>query len=180
MTDRMRCVLAAIVLLLSPSMALAQNSKSEPLVGELVKLLDLMKLDSVAAKVPDTPDQFVGALYFPGTQLLVVTARYSVPQRMEVQLREKSFKDVYIDLNSASIPESKIFISDLGANGLQSRRDDNQPFDIVDTGGKSYSFDGDWNRAQLSEDEYRKAFQTADEDYVKMLQALLAQLRKTS
>jgi hypothetical protein len=149
------------------------------MVGELVKLLDAQKLDSIAAKTGD-PDQFVGALYFPGSQLLVVSARYSVPQRMEAQLAQKAYRDIYIDLNSASVPGSKVFISDLGANGLHARREDNQPVDTVDMEGKSVSFDGDWGRAKLSEDDYRKTFQSSEQEYVRMLEALIAAHKKTS
>jgi hypothetical protein len=35
-------------------------------------------------------------------------------------------------------------------------------------------------KQNLSEDEYMKAFSTADEHYLQMLMALLAQLKKTS
>jgi hypothetical protein len=150
------------------------------MVSELVKLLDAQNLDSIAAKSGGDPDQFVGALYFPGSQLLVVSARYSVPQRMEAQLAQKAYRDIYIDLNSASVPGSKVFISDLGANGLHAQREDNQPFDTVDIGGKSVSFDGDWGRAKLSEDDYRKTFQSGEQEYVRMLEALIAALKKTS
>lgn len=174
-----RRVATAFIVLLTFLPAVAQESKSAALASELVKLLDARKLDSIAAK-GEGADQFVGALYFAGSQLLVVSARYSVPQRMNDNLVQKNYRDVYIDLNSASIPESKVFISDLGANGLQSRREDNQPFDTVDMGGKSYSFDGDWGRAKISEQEYTKAFQTTDAEYARMLEALVAELKKTS
>lgn len=173
------CVGVAALFLLAPSGAFAQDSKSAALVGELTKLLDSRKLDSIAAKAGDT-DQFVGALYFAGSQLLVVSARYSVPQRMEMQLAQKEYRDIYIDLNSASIPDSKVFISDFGANGLRARREDNQPFDTVDIGAKSLAFDGDWGRAKISEDEYRKTFQTTEQQYLQMLEALIAELKKTS
>jgi len=181
MTDRLRgvrCLVAAALLLLAPALAEAQESKSSPLVTELVMLLDAMKLDSIAAKIQG--DQYVGALYFAGSQLLVVEARYSVPQRMDAQLAGKSYRDVYIDLNSASIPDSKVLVSDLGANGLRARRESNQPYDTVDMGGKSYAFDGDWNRAKISEQEYTKAFQSSDAAYARMLEALVAQLKKSS
>jgi len=173
-----RCFAAASVLLVAPALAVAQESKSSQLATELAKLLDAMKLDSIAAKVQG--DQYVGALYFAGSQLLVVGARYSVPQRMDAQLAGKNYRDVYIDLNSASIPDSKVLVSDLGANGLQARRESNQPYDTVDMGGKSYAFDGDWDKAKISEQEYTKAFQASDAEYTRMLEALVAQLKKTS
>jgi hypothetical protein len=117
---RLRRFTLAGALVLAASPAFAQESKSAALASELAKLMDQMKADSIAAHHPAAPDQFVGALYFPGSQLLVVTAR------------------------------------------------------------KNLAFDGDWKKAKLSEDEYMKGFQQADDEYAKMLQALLAELKKTS
>jgi hypothetical protein len=163
--------------LLAPGRAVAQQtSKSAPLASQLAKLLDDNKLDSIAAKAND---QYVGALYYPG-QLLVVRAKYSVPARMDAMLSQKNYKDAYIDLNSASDPKTKIFISDGGANGLRAKRDNNQPFDSVDTAAGSTSFDGDWDKAKISESEYMKRFQADDDDYAQMLQALIAALKKPS
>ena len=181
MTHRVRggvcCTAAALVLLAAPALAVAQESRSSQLAIELAKMLDALKLDAVAAKIDG--DQYVGALYFPGSQLLVVKARYIVPERMDAQLQGKNYRDVYIDLNSASIKDTKVLIADLGANGLQPGRR-NQPYDTVDSGGKSFAFDGDWGRAKISEQEYAKTFQTSDAEYTRMLEALVAQLKKTS
>jgi hypothetical protein len=146
------------------------------LAAEAAKLLDAAKLGAVAAKLDG--DEYVGALYFAGSQLLVVKARYIVPERMDAQLEAKNYRDVYIDLNSASIAGSKTLIADFGANGLQARRRDNEAPDTVDVGEKSYAFDGDWGKAKLSEQEYAKIFQTSDAEYVRMLEALVAQLKK--
>ena len=181
MTDRWRGVrflTAALLLALTPALASAQESKSAQVASELAKMLGSMKLDSIAAKIGG--DQYAGALYFAGSQLLVVQARYSVPQRMDAQIAQKNYRDVYIDLNSASVPDSKILIADLGANGLTAKRADNQAFDTVDRGGKTYSFDGDWNKAKISEQDYMKAFQDSDAEYAKILQALLTQIKKPS
>ena len=164
--------------LLTPSLMAQQQSKSGALAAELVKLLDARKLDSMGAKLAD-PDQYVGALYFPGSQLLVVKARYLVPPRMDLYIEQKNYRDVYLDLNSASVPESKVFISDLGANGVQfQRRTNNDPFDTVDREGKSFTFDGDWGRQRLSREDYTKAYEATDGDYVRMLEALIAEAKK--
>jgi hypothetical protein len=165
-------------LLAVPSVALAQDSKSAVLAGELARLLDTLKLDSVAAQ--RGTDQYVGALYFPGSQLLVVGAKYSTPARIDYLLGKKAYRDVYADLSSASEQQSKIFVMDLGANGLRFKREENQPFDTADVGGRSVAFDGDWDRARISEAEYRKAFEATDDQYSQMLQALIAALKKTS
>ena len=184
MTDRWRTVarlVVAFVLLMVPVLAVgqqsAQQSKSAELAGTLVKLLDSMKLDSIAAKVQG--DQYVAALYFPGSQLLVVKARYIVPERMDEQIQKKAYRDVYIDLNSASVAGSRVLISDGGANGLHPARRENH-LDTADIGGKSYSFDGQWRRIKLSEQEYVKAFQASEADYITMLGALVDELKKPS
>ena len=41
-------------------------------------------------------------------------------------------------------------------------------------------FDGDWKKQKVSEQDYMKAFSTADERYAQILTALIAQLKKTS
>jgi hypothetical protein len=178
---RLRGVVGAAVLVLgTATIAAAQEPKSGPLASELAKLLDQMKVDSIAARHPGAPDQYVGALYFPGSQLLVVTARYQVPELLNAKLQNKAYRDVYIDLNSASVPSTKVFVSDLGCDGLKARREDNQPYDTIEMGGKNWNFDGDWRKLKVSEEEYMKGYQQADEEYTKMLQALLSELKKTS
>jgi hypothetical protein len=170
--------LALGTLTVVPGVSFAQQqSKSAPLAVELAHLLDDGKLDSIAAKSADT---YVGALYLPGSQLLVVKAKYTVPARMDNLISQKAYRDAYIDLNSASDLKTKIFVSDLGANGLRSKRENNQPFDTVDLPGKSLVFDGDWDKAKISEAEYMKNYQSSDDEYAQMLQALIAALKKPS
>ena len=57
----------------------AQTSTSAPLVKKLVAALDAGNLTSIAAKDPSAPDVFMGALYIPGLQLLVISAQYTAP-----------------------------------------------------------------------------------------------------
>jgi len=83
-------------------------------------------------------------------------------------------------LNSASDLKTKIFISDLGANGLRFKKENNQPFDSVDLPGKTIAFDGEWDKAKISEADYTKTYQSTDEQYVQMLQALIGALKKPS
>jgi hypothetical protein len=163
-------------LLLVPGTLSAQDSKSATVVAELTQLLDQMKLDAVAAR--QGTDQFVAALYFQGSQLLVVGGKYSAPDRITYLIGQKQYRDVYADLSSASEQATKVFVMDLGANGLKFKRENNEPFDTVDASGTSIAFNGE--RGKLSEDDYRKAFATSDEQYTSMLQALLAALKKPS
>ena len=169
-------VVALAGCLLAPTTLAAQDSKSAAVAGQLTQLLDQMKLDAVAAK--QGTDQFVAALYFQGSQLLVVTAKYSAPDRLNYLIGQKQYRDVYSDLSSASEQTTKVFVMDLGANGLKFKRENNEPFDTVDSSGGSVAFNGE--RGKLSEDDYKKAFATNDEQYASMLQALIAALKKPS
>lgn len=116
-----RVWLAGVFALTVSATALAQESKSVVLAKALSAVLDAAKLDSIAANDPAKPDVFFGALYFPGTQLLVVSAQYAAPAHMSETIGKKEYREAYLDLNSASLPASKMFIEDLGANGLVAR-----------------------------------------------------------
>jgi hypothetical protein len=160
-------------LLFTPGAALAQDSKSAALATELTGLLDQLKIDSVAGQYAD---QVVGALYIPGT-LLVVSAKGSA--RFDPMLKQKAYRDVYVDLNG--VPDTtKVFIQDLGANGLRFKRENNQPYDSIDVGGKTISFDGDWGKAKISEQEYTKTWKAYDDRYSQLLETLIAALKKPS
>lgn len=178
MIRRLSGIPLAALLLLTPAGASAQDSRSATSVTELVKMLDTMKIDSFAVK-GTAPNEYVGALYFPGTQLLVVSAKFDTPYRADSLLEMKNYKDLYIELNSASMPNTKVFVADLSANGLKPKKDGSL-FDTADIGGKSYNFDGDWKKAKITEGDYTKAFSTTDEQYVQMIQALLTGLKKSS
>jgi len=165
-----------VVLLLSLAVpAAAQESKSAVLVKQLTAALDAGKLDAIAARDPSTPDTYCAALYFPNAQLLVVSARYSAPQLLDARLARKEYRDTYIDLSSASVPASKVFVQDAAADGLKA-----QGFDTFEEAGKAMAFDGDWKKQKISEQDYQKAFAAADERYAKILSALLGQLKPTS
>jgi hypothetical protein len=155
-----------------------QEPKSAAVARQLAAALDAAKLDAIAAQDPGKPDVFIGGLYFAGTEFLVVSAQYSAPAHMNDEISKKDYHDAYLDLSSASVPATKVFIEDLGANGLVAKPGENQPFDTYEAGGKRTMFDGDWKKQQMSEDDYMKAFAAADDAYTKMLTALLNQIKK--
>jgi hypothetical protein len=171
-------VVALSCAVLVPTLAQAQESKSALVAIELTRLLDAAKLDSIAAR-HHVAGQYVSALYISGSQLLVVSAKYSIPSRMDLLLGEKKYQEIYQDLNSASERDSKVFVMDLGANGLRFKQEKNE-LDTADVSGRSVVFDGDWDKAKISEADYRKAFDSADTQYTQMLQALVAALKKPS
>lgn len=157
--------------------AVAQESKSAAAAKALVAALDSAKLDSVAAVDPAEPGLFAAALYIPGTQLLVVAAKYSAPQLLLDKLSRKDYRDVYIDLNSASIPDTKLFVMDQGVDGLVAKPDGDAPADTWEAGKTPLVFDGKWKNAKMSEEDYMKAFADADERYTRILTLLAAQAK---
>ncbi len=171
---------ALAALALSSGAVFAQSGHSPAVAKDLVAALDHAKLDSIAARDPNNPGVYVAALYYPGAELLLVQAKYSSPAAMDGMLSSKSYRDAYIDLSSASDPATKIFVEDLKADGLESDPGDNQPFDSYEGGGTKVQFNHDWKSQKISEDEYKKAFATADEQYTKALSLLLAQLKNPS
>ena len=156
--------------------AAAQDpNKSAALAKELVDLLTKTKRDSIAARDPIEKDRFVAAMIYPG-QLMVITGKYTVPVLLDEKISFGKYMDVYVELNGAAVPSSKIFIEDQFADGLLFNRKQT-PFDSVVFGDKSMLFDGDHRKAKMSKDEYNKAFADADEQYSKLLELLLAQLK---
>jgi hypothetical protein len=156
-----------------------QDSRSAAAAKELADTLDRLKLDSIAAADPSDPGTFVAALYFQGAQLLVVSAKYAAPTLLVDKVAKKDYRDAYIDLNSASIAGTKIFIMDQGANGFVAKPGDEQPSDSWEQDNKTTAFDGDWKKAKISEDAYMKAFSAADERYARILMLLAEQAKKS-
>ncbi len=160
----------------------AQNppSKSATLAHDLAQQLDQAKLEHIAARDPEDPTRFIGAMYFPGLQLVTVSGKYSVPVLLNEKLLNHNYKEVYIDLSSASDRASRITVEDLRADGLATSRakDSSGPADAFEQGATRVVFDFDWRKQKLTEDDYMKKIVAADEQYAKLLTALLAEARK--
>ena len=170
----------AVALLLacgSLSLVSAQASKSAAAAKQLTDVLDRLKLDAIAAPDPSDAGSFVAALYFQGGQLLVVSAKYAAPTLLTAKLAKKDYRDVYIDLNAASVAGSKVFVMDAGCDGLVAKPGDGAP-DTWEHGTTNHIFDGDHKKAKMSEEEYGKAFAAADEKYAQILSLLAAQASK--
>jgi hypothetical protein len=155
----------------------AQDLKSGDVARQLTQLLDSKKLDTIAVADSKNPGTYVAAMYFPGTQLLVVSAKYSAPEMLTELLARKDFRGVYVELSSASIQSSKLFVMDAYANGLMPKPSGEQPADSIDRGGTVSTFDGGWKKAKISEADYMKSFGDADAAYTQLLQLLVNQLK---
>ena len=154
---RVTVVLLLAVVALA-AQAQAQESESASLAAELAELLTAAEMGAIAAQDTEDEDRFVAALSFPGS-LLVVSARYEVPLYVEQKIAAGEYREVYIDLNAASIPQTKVLITDTGADGLGGGGDS---MDMVDTGSGPARYAGDAD---------------ADAQYARMLRALIAEAR---
>lgn len=152
-------------------------SRTQALAKELAALMQAQKLDAVAARTGE--DQFVAVLFFPDVQMLAVSARYAAPALLNEKIIGRQYRDVYLDLASASVPESKLFIEDMQCDGLHPEREGTSPFDIVTRGvGAAFALDGEHKTKKISEDEYRRTFADFDGAYEKILVALIEQAKK--
>jgi hypothetical protein len=174
-----RFILTVLILLAVGGSAIAQETKSAAVAKELAAALDAAKLTAIAAKDPSDPEAFVAAMYFSGSQLLVVGAKYSPAVLLTPKLANKDYQEIYIDLNSAAVAGSKVFVEDPGADGIKADHKENEAFDSIERGGKRTNFDDRWRKDQkLTDEQYAKLVADADTVYTRLLQALLAQVKK--
>lgn len=171
-------IAAVLVLSLDSVSAARQASTSAPGVKQLTQALDAAKLDAIAAADPSEPGRFVAALYIQGSQLLVVSAKYAAPTLLTAKIKTKEYRDIYMDLSSASVAGSKVFIIDQNCDGLAPKPDGDAAPDSWEAGTVQVSFDGDWKKAKLSEEDYGKVFSEADQRYAKVLALLTAQAKQ--
>lgn len=173
-----RACLAGVAALAFSGNALAQDSEAARVAKQLAAALDAAKVDSIAAKGPTRAGTYIAALYFSGTQLLVISAQYSAPTLLDQKLVKKEYRDIYLDLYGAPMPGTKVFIEDFGADGFKVKPEEGTAPDSYEASGKRTAFDGNWNAQKLSETEYQQTFTAAGSLYTKMLTALVDQLAK--
>jgi hypothetical protein len=166
-------LLAGIVVPAAPA---DHTSRSATLAKQLTAALTERRLEAIATQHPDEPDRFVAALFVPGAQLLVVSARYASPPLLQARLSHKEYRDIYLDLQGSPIPHSSVFFQDMMADGLCASRD--QTADLLYHGTATPQiFGGDWRKLNSSEKQYEQQFTAADEQYRRLLEILLAPLR---
>lgn len=170
-------VITALWLCLSSSTALAQDAHSAALAQQLGQLMKEHKLDSVAAAEFESPDRYIAALYFPG-QLLVVSARYAAPALLRERILNRDYREVYLQLQGAGEEQDKLFVQDLGVDGLHLKPEENQTLDLVyESANTRTAFDGDWAKQGLTEQQYRERYQSTEQRYGRLLTALINQIK---
>lgn len=158
----------------------AAISQSAGAAAQLTALLDVQKIDAVASRDPDRAGNFVAALYFQGSQLLVVSGPYPQPALLDKRIAARDYREVYLDLSTALSHDGQFFVMDMLADGLRPGCERDQPFDSTTrNGGQQVEFDGNWSRQQLTERAYEARFSEDDIRYAHLLGALAGVLRGT-
>ena len=159
-------------------------------VAEFAALLAAKKLEAYAVKDPrsaTTPDKprYIAALLVPNSQLLLVAATHTHFMDMEYYLHNKEYQNAYTNLSSSTLSEDKLFFEDALHDGLVALPGKSLVSDAVRIGSARQDFNGvflDPRRknpaAKLTQEDYFKAFVSADERYAKILDVLIAELKK--
>jgi len=157
----------------------SQESQSSLKATVVAKLLDTLKLDAVAAIEDQQTGRFAAALYYPGTQLLVVSAVHPQPDVAAQRLAERKYRDVYLDLQGSATRKGRLFVLDLEADGLKRTREGGAAFDqtYID-GANQISYDGDWKTQKMTPAQYDERFQRDDKRYAEILAALEHELTR--
>jgi hypothetical protein len=155
----------------------AQSSPSATLAEDLSKKMTAGKLTYLAAPDSSAPDRFVGVFHIPQIELRLVAGQYTAPALMNESILKQAWQDAYVELSSASVPNTRIVIDDLQANGLKANPAKGGAPDAFVNGNKRVDFNGEWNAQKITEAQYREAFVKAEAEYVRALQLLLAQIK---
>jgi hypothetical protein len=154
---------------------------SVAVASQLTTVLSERKAAAFAAEHPGVPGRFVAALYFPGAQIMTISAVYPAPEILRQRIVAGDYRQVYVDLSTAANQQGRLFVQDLGPPGLRQTREGDQAFDITwRDGTRRTMYDGKWKAQQLSEDEYQKRFAVDDAEYAQMLQVLVDAARMTT
>jgi hypothetical protein len=153
----------------------AQEVSSASLAKELLSLMTSRTLEAFAAEDPADTGHFVAVRAYPGVQLLVVDAKSSSTDYVKWQIEHRAYAAAYDGLDASAVPASKIFVQDMGCDGL---RDDNGGVDVMYEHVTDRTlFDGRGKASGLSKTQYASKRQAAEERYRAMLTLLVTGLK---
>jgi hypothetical protein len=168
-------MLVVLALLTAGSTAGAQPFASAGAARELVSLLDRLGVDAIATVDPEERGIFVGALYIPGGQLLVVQARHPSVDGILQRLAARQYRDVYLDLQGTPTRDGKFFVQDARADGILSALPGSRDVDVLYEDGRTQMlFNGDMHAQRLTAAEYDAKLAAADARYARLLALLTA------
>jgi uncharacterized protein YeaO (DUF488 family) len=148
-------------------------------VRGLVHGLDQFGSVAIAAADPAEPGTFVAALYIPGSQLLVVSARHPSAEAVADRIAMRRFREVYQDLQGTPTPRDKFFLQDSRADGILSAFPGSRDVDVLyEDGVRRTLFNGDIDAQHLTSAEYDAKLAAADARYARLLTLLASAARQ--
>jgi len=168
----------ALLAVLVAGGAVGLQSGSAVSAPHLVQLMAVAGLDVVAAEDPDEPGRFVAGLAVPG-QLLVVTARCAGgAASLRARIAVRAFRELYADLHACAEAPSKLFVHDMGGDGLHANLDGDRVPDVVyEMAAHRILLDGDWRTHELTKEGYTELWLRLDARYDRLLDLLAATLQ---
>jgi hypothetical protein len=161
-----------------PVMARGQDSKSAPLAKELTTRWAERRVDVFAVQDPSRPGFFVAVRAYPGVQLLVVGGKSTALDYMKYQLDRKDYGEAYSALHSSTAPDTKLFVHDMGCDGLT--RESDQVDVVHEKGADQIVFDRAGKASGLSRDAYNAKLRAIDAEYAALLDIILKAIRPSA
>jgi hypothetical protein len=123
-------VILAFVVGFLPGLVLrAQEPPQSAAAAITVKaLLEQLKMESIATRDPEEPGRYIAALYIQDSQLLVVSAPYTVSAALDRLIAAGSYTDAYVSLQA---------VQDHPVTGLETGKDDTLAIEMIPKGSGS-------------------------------------------
>jgi hypothetical protein len=182
------CVRMAAAGVLAAGLAAGVAAQAVPTASaakarELASLMEGKQLEAFAMRESPISDRFIAVMLVPKVQLLAVSAVYTRPTDIEYRLYNKDYVTAYRDLAGGSLAKERFFVEDVLGDGLVSTPAKNAPPDSVTIGATRHLLAGPAdpkkrNDTRMAADAYAKVFADADQQYAKLLDGLIAELKK--
>ena len=161
-----------------PAAPVHGQTQSPELAKQCIAAMAAGHLDAFAAKQNDD-GRFVAVMAFPNVQLLAVAARVPTPAVVQRLIDAKEYSEAYSILNQLAVPESKLFVHDMKADGLYLVP--NGTVDVVyEQVVNQMIFDGEPSKHAMTKKQYEDKLMAADAAYSQLLTDLLKGLRSAA
>jgi hypothetical protein len=179
-----RVVAAGLLVVAWAGSAAAQTPAASPAKAkELAAVMKARQIEAFAMRETPAGNRFIAVMLVPDVQMLVVSAAYTRPTDIEYWMYQKDYVTAYRDLAGGALAQDRFFVEDVLGDGLVATPAKNTPPDAVTVADSQQLLEGPAdpkkrNDKRMRADEYAKAFADADARYAKLLDGLIAELKK--
>ena len=152
---------------------------------ELAATMKAKKLEAFAMRDATAPNRFIAVICNPDVQILLVNAAYGRPSDIEYRLLQKDYTTAYRDLKTATIATDRFFVDDILGDGLvavpvKNGLPDSTALDATKTVFEGPADPKKRNDKRMAADAYAKIFSETDQRYAQLLDAIVAELKKSA